>query len=59
MWDNIQLIWAVWDFMSSPQGAAIFAALFGLSEALGAIPAIRANGVFQAAYDFLKKMANK
>lgn len=57
MLDAISTAWAVWDFLQSPAGAAIFAALFGLSEALAMIPWIRANNVYQAVANILKKLA--
>ncbi len=59
MWDKIQLIWTVWDFLSSPQGAAIFAGLFTISEALASIPGIQSNSVFQAVSNAIKKLAGK
>lgn len=34
--------------------ALIFGVLFGLSEALAAVPAIKANSVFGMMYNFLK-----
>jgi len=37
----------------------IFGSLFFLSEALGVWPSIKANGVFQAVYNLLKKAAGK
>jgi hypothetical protein len=39
--------------------AAIFAALFAISEALGAVPAIKSNGVFQFVFGILKSLAPK
>lgn len=59
MLENIQLIWSAWDFLTSPTGAAIFAALWGLSEALASIPQIKANSVFQAVANIVKKLAGK
>lgn len=37
----------------------IFGVLFGLSEALAAIPAVKANSVFQAIVAILAKLAGK
>jgi uncharacterized membrane protein len=59
MIEKIQVAWQVWDWLSSPAGAAIFAALFGLSEALAAIPGVQSNSVFQAVSSLLKKLAKK
>lgn len=39
--------------------AAIFAALFAISEALALIPAVKANSLFQLLYGLLKKVAGK
>ena len=33
MIEKVQLIWQVWDLLSTPAAAAIFGALFGVSEA--------------------------
>lgn len=43
-------------FMESPAGAGILAGLFAISEALSLIPAIKANGIFQAIYNGLLKL---
>lgn len=59
MFDQIQVLWQLWDWFQSPTATAIFVALFGLSEALGGIPQIRANGVFHAIYLALAKLAKK
>ena len=37
--------------------AAVFSALFSLSEALAGIPKIRANSVFQAVYHILGRLS--
>lgn len=37
----------------------LFAVLFGISEALSLIPAIKANGVFQMIFNILAKLAGK
>lgn len=47
------------DFVQSPTGAGIFMALFAMSEALAAIPAVKANGVFQLLSGLLAKVARK
>lgn len=39
--------------------AMIFGVLFGVSEALAAVPQIKANGVFQAINNILKALAGK
>lgn len=39
--------------------AIIFGVLFGISEALSGIPAIKANGVFQSIYNVVKSLAGK
>jgi hypothetical protein len=38
----------------SPTGAALAWALYLVSEALGSIPQVKANAVYQAVYGFLK-----
>jgi hypothetical protein len=37
----------------------IFAVLFGISEALALIPAIKSNSLFQLIYNILKTLAGK
>lgn len=37
----------------------IFGVLFGISEALALIPAIKSNSIFQLIYNILKKLAGK
>lgn len=37
----------------------VFGVLFGVSEALSLIPAVRANGVFQLVSNILAKLAGK
>lgn len=39
---------SVLTWLKGPNGATLFAALFGLSEAIGLIPSVKASGVFQA-----------
>jgi hypothetical protein len=39
--------------------AIIFGVLFGISEALSLIPAVKANGIFQTIYNLLKTLAGK
>lgn len=39
--------------------ALIFGVLFGVSEALGAIPQVKSNSVFQAILGILAKLAGK
>lgn len=39
--------------------AIIFGFLFALSEIIGLIPSVKASGVFQAIYNFLKDRAGK
>lgn len=39
--------------------AAVFAALWAVSEALSYIPAVKANGVFQAIQGILGKLVKK
>lgn len=39
--------------------AIIFGALFAVSEALALIPAIKANGIFQAIFGIIKKLAGR
>ena len=39
--------------------ALFFGVLFAMSEALGAIPSIKANGVFQLIFGILKTLAGK
>lgn len=57
MWDFFGIGWDVWQFLKSDAGTAIIVALFALSEALGAIPQVKANSVYQAIYNALKKLA--
>ena len=54
------LTWFDWvgQLLTSPLGAAILAALWGASEALSMIPAIKANGVFQLVWSILKYVKN-
>lgn len=39
--------------------AVILGLLWAVSEALAAIPSIKANSVFQLAFNFIKKIAGK
>ena len=39
--------------------AVVFGILFAASEALGLIPAIKSNGVFQLIFNWLKGIAGK
>lgn len=50
---------SVIDFVYSPTGAAISMALFAASEALAAIPALKANGVFQLLTSVLSKLVKR
>ncbi len=59
MLEKVGLLWTAWQFLSSPEGAAFFAGLFAASEAFSMIPWIKSNGVFQAIYEVLKKLAGK
>lgn len=45
----------IWDFMSSPAGAAIGFGLWVISEALASIPALQANSVFQLVHQVLSR----
>jgi len=45
--------------MDSDTIAVIVAALFAVSEALALIPAIKANGIFQAIYSAIKALAGR
>lgn len=47
------------DFLMSPAATGIFVALFAMSEALAAIPAIKANGVFQLIAGVLGRLARR
>lgn len=40
------LIVSIYHWASGPNGAMLFAVLWGISEALGEIPAIKANSVY-------------
>lgn len=59
----VEKVMALYAWLAGPNGAILFAVLLGISEALAAIPAIKANSVFQAiknAIVFLKeKLAKK
>lgn len=55
----MDLLMSVYDFCSSPAGAGIFLSLLSLSEALAAIPAIKANALHQAIYNGLKMITRK
>ena len=46
-------IMAIYAWLIGPNGALYFGVLFAISEALSLIPAIKANGVFQAIYNGL------
>jgi hypothetical protein len=50
---------AVKNFATPENVAILLGVLFGISEALGAIPALKANGIFQAVFNVLKKLAGK
>jgi hypothetical protein len=45
--------------MDSSKLALVFGVLFALSEAIGMIPSIQANSVFQMIFSILKKLAGK
>lgn len=45
--------------MDSATLVMIFGVLFGISEALSMIPAIKANGIFQLVFGLLAKLAGK
>lgn len=45
--------------MDSSTVAMILGVLLGLSEALGSIPAIKANSIFQLVVGFIAKLAGK
>ncbi len=47
------------DFLKSDVGTGVLVALFTLSEALGAIPAIKANGVFQLVAGLLGRLTGR
>ena len=55
----MELFNTILDFVQSPTGAGIFMALFAVSEALAAIPAIKANGVYQLLSGLLEKIVRK
>ena len=55
----MELFGTLYDFAVSPAGAGVFLALFSLSEALAAIPAVKANSVFQLISTLLGKLARK
>lgn len=59
MIEKLQIAWQVWDWLSTPTAAALFASLFAVSEALAAIPGVQSNSVFQAVSSILKKLAKK
>ena len=40
-------------------GSVLFGVLFAISEAIGAIPSVKASGVFQAIYNTLKWIKDK
>lgn len=46
-------------YLTGENLAIIFAVLFGISEALSAIPAIKANSVYQSIFAILKTLAGK
>lgn len=50
---------SVIEWLSGPNGAILFAVLFGVSEALAAIPAVKANSVFQWIVNLIKWMKEK
>lgn len=47
------------EWLKSADGALLFMVLFGISESLASIPAIKANSVFGLVYGLLKKLAGK
>lgn len=48
-----------YEWLSSPSGVALFAALWGVSEFLGSFPKVKANGVFTAISGSLKWLKDK
>jgi hypothetical protein len=48
-----------YEWLMGPNGAILFGVLLGISEALSMIPAVKANGVFQAIYNGLKSIKQK
>ncbi len=59
MMDVLSYAYVIWDFLGSDAGKAILAALFMLSEALGMVPQVKANSVFQGVANMLKKLSGK
>ncbi len=51
----MDMLAGVMDFVQSPAFGGIMAALWVMSEALAAIPAIKANSVFQMVQNFLER----
>ena len=47
---------ALYDFMQSPAGAGVLLALLAMSEALAAIPSVKANSVFQLVSGLLERL---
>jgi hypothetical protein len=52
---DMTIIQDIWNFFSSPTGAALGFGLWVVSEALASIPAIKANSIFQLVHGFLSR----
>lgn len=55
----MEFLTTVIDFLKSDVGVGLLTGLLVLSEALGGIPAIRANSVYQVVIGLLAKVARK
>lgn len=55
----MELVLKIYQYLTGPEGAVVFAALFALSEALSLIPSVKASGVFQAVMNGLKYVKEK
>lgn len=51
----MDLLMSVLDFLKSDAGVGLLAGLLVISEALGGIPSVKANSIYQIALGLLKK----
>ena len=55
----MDMILSVFDFLKSDTGVSILGSLLILSEALGGIPAVKANSVYQLIMGLLEKVRKR
>lgn len=55
----MDMLLSVFDFLKSDTGVSILGGLLILSEALGGIPAVKANSVYQLIMGLLEKVGKR